>query len=87
MKTITLTNDFHGTEVRVRAGSLSVGSVRRARNTLCGLADCTCAQTALGTRGPQRTPDGRRIAINDAQSDGSAEVWIEETTPLPRHEF
>jgi len=53
---ITLTNDFHGTECRVRMpadGILNPSTVRRARAKLCGCEGCTCAQSPLGTRGRQ----------------------------------
>ena len=60
MASITITNDFHGTEHTIRkaarvdsAVELAPRTVRRIRAKLCGCADCTCAQTALGTRGRQ----------------------------------
>lgn len=53
MRKITLTNDFHNTEVtlNLRDGkNLSPGQVKKARNTLCGIKGCTCSG-AVGTRG------------------------------------
>jgi hypothetical protein len=61
---IIATNDFHGTEtvIRVRisnrlpdgfSASLSPGQIRRARLALCPSPDCRCADSDLGTRGPQ----------------------------------
>jgi hypothetical protein len=61
---ITFANDFHNTAVRVRAqvgDNLSVGQCRRIRYALCGMADCHCAPTDLGIRGPQ--PDGFTVEI------------------------
>jgi hypothetical protein len=56
MEKITLTNDFHGTTVNVQPdplGWLSPRQVKRAEKLLCGMTDCLCAQSALGTRGRQ----------------------------------
>jgi len=62
---ITLRNDFHRSEARVRIegipGNLSPAQVQRARKVLCGLHDCTCG----GVRGPQ-SHDGRQL-------------WLEQT--------
>lgn len=54
MNTITLTNDFHRTEVdlRPRNWELSPRQVARARKALCGIKDCTCGD-AVGARGVQ----------------------------------
>jgi len=56
MTTVTLRNEFHGSEVTLRVNSmpceLSASQVRRARNTLCGISGCTCGGP-LGERGPQ----------------------------------
>lgn len=52
---VSLTNDFHGSRVRVRpdaAGWLSAGQITRARRALCGVRDCTCGGP-LGERGRQ----------------------------------
>lgn len=55
---ITLTNNFHDTSVtlRPRDGKLSAAQVRRAKRTLCGMAECTCSDD-LGRRGPQPDAD------------------------------
>jgi hypothetical protein len=50
---ITLTNDFHGTSINLILGPhdrLSLRQVRRAREALCGTADCQCGGPA-GERG------------------------------------
>ena len=69
-KTITLSNEFHNTEINLIAkidarGNvwLSKGQVSRARRTLCGIGGCTCGDAA-GCR-PQMVED---------QQDGSARV-------------
>lgn len=51
---ITLTNDFHGTKVVLvpQNGRLTARQVKRARNVLCGVADCRCGND-LGARGLQ----------------------------------
>ena len=60
---VTLRNDFHNTEAKVRCESgerLSLTQVRRAWKALCGIESCTC-NDGLGTRGPQEvdiTPVG-----------------------------
>jgi len=57
MKTVTLTNDFHRTETRVRLkpskwgeGEITWQQEARARKALCGVDGCTCAGHA-GVRG------------------------------------
>ena len=66
----TLTNAFHGTEVRLRVhpdnsgiAELTPAQVRRARATLCGIRGCTCGDVC-GAR-PQQCDeiDRDRIAI------------------------
>ena len=54
MTTITLTNDFHNTSVTLRMKSAypTKSQVKRAKNTLCGIKDCTCSGI-MGMRGPQ----------------------------------
>lgn len=52
---ITLRNDFHDSEVRLRASvgdKLTKSQVKRSRRTLCPNPDCTCGGE-LGERGPQ----------------------------------
>jgi hypothetical protein len=55
MNTITLRNDFHNSEVTLRAVAgqeLSLLQVLRARRILCGIKGCTCGGN-LGERGQQ----------------------------------
>jgi hypothetical protein len=45
MKTITIINDFHNTETRIRVGddmSITKRQYQRARRALCGIQGCTC---------------------------------------------
>jgi len=61
--TTTLTNDFHNTEIRVRAAAgdvLSPSQVARIRRALCGMADCVCSGHT-GVRGAQ--PDGISVEV------------------------
>ncbi len=70
---ITLTNDFHGTHVRLDVPALShihneieVQRITphqraRARRTLCGIDGCTCGG-AFGQRGRQET-NGKRLRL------------------------
>ena len=51
----TLRNDFHNSEVTIRAErgqELTLSQVLRARRALCGITGCTCGGN-LGERGPQ----------------------------------
>lgn len=53
---ITVRNDFHCTEVRVRANigdTLTESQVKRCRRKLCGIKGCSCTWSCLGDRGPQ----------------------------------
>ena len=55
---ITLRNDFHNTEVRLRASvgdSLTKSQVTRSRRILCGIKGCKCGGY-LAERGPQEIP-------------------------------
>jgi hypothetical protein len=60
MKKITLSNDFHSTEITLQIkesggaaiGTLSAGQVKKARRALCGISGCTCGDD-LGRRGSQ----------------------------------
>lgn len=52
---ITLTNNFHNTEVKLRAKAgdiLAPAQIRRCRQALCGISGCTCGGN-LGERGRQ----------------------------------
>jgi hypothetical protein len=62
---ITFTNDYHNTAATCRTRKvLSCRAVKRIRRELCGISDCKCAQTVLGTRGRQN------VEIQERQ-DGS----------------
>jgi hypothetical protein len=53
MKKVTITNDFHGTEITLiqrNGGYLTRTQILKARRTLCGISDCRCGG-ALGERG------------------------------------
>lgn len=50
---VTITNDFHGTEARVRAGAISLRTIQRVRKALCGIDECTCGGN-LSERGAQQ---------------------------------
>jgi hypothetical protein len=75
---VTLRNDFHNTEARVRVrglsygpeGELSARQLQRARQKLCGIRGCTCG----GIRGHQTAPDGRRMNV-----DYTVDGWGEDT--------
>lgn len=75
MRTYTIRNDFHNSEVRIRCEGVSHihgectirpnrRQLQRIRRELCGIADCTCG----GMRGRQRTDDGKSLIV-----DASAE--------------
>jgi len=54
--TVTLRNDFHNSEARVRVAGLPATLTRsqvvRVRRKLCGISGCTCGGP-LGERGKQ----------------------------------
>lgn len=52
---ITLTNDFHNTEITLNCknGKLSAGQVKKAQKALCGMSDCCCSGD-IGYRGKQQ---------------------------------
>ena len=66
---ITLTNDFHGTEVRVRVPAatweLTARQIARVRRALCGIPGCTCNHDNAGCRIKQveTRPDGTGYVI------------------------
>jgi len=48
MTTLTLFNDFHGTETTIRPredGTISAATYRRARRALCPSSTCCCPTT------------------------------------------
>lgn len=52
---ITIRNDFHSTEIRLRADvgdELTPAQIKRAKNALCGIDGCTCSGDT-GERGKQ----------------------------------
>lgn len=64
---IYLTNDFHGTSVRLRVSGpghvITASQARRISRALCPRHQCTCGQV-LNTRGVQRWPDGTRMVLD-----------------------
>lgn len=77
---ITLTNDFHNTEVRMRVdrlpAALSERQTRRVISTLCGVSDCSCGVI----RGPQEH-NGRKLVTEwDQNQRGGYNllIWEEE---------
>lgn len=82
-KLITLTNDFHNTEVILRCKQvfnamkreyvpvweLSEYQVHRARKMLCGVRDCGCSNEA-GMRGKDNP-------LAEFYPDGTGAVWYE----------
>jgi len=76
--TVTFTNNFHNSSVNLRLDEdywvLTARQVRRAREALCGLRDCTCGGM-LGERGPQSW-NGRRL-YGEWSSNGEVELFIE----------
>lgn len=54
MKTITLKNDFHRTECRVRVAdigqSLTKSQLYRVQKSLCGVAECRCGGLSFNQR-------------------------------------
>ncbi len=71
---ITIRNDFHNTEVRIRANigeELTWSQIMRARRKLCGIAGCTCGGPC-GERGPQdgfylEQLDYDRVAVREGR--------------------
>ena len=76
---IVLSNDFHNTNIRLRARSgdtglyLTPSQVKHAKRMLCGISDCTCGDT-FGCRGKQPFAD-KYVLIPTA--NGGAEIEIE----------
>lgn len=73
MKSVTLTNDFHNTSVRIRCEVLShihneamiyptAGQIAKAKKALCGISGCTCSGDD-GTRGRQEH-NGKRLIVD-----------------------
>ena len=77
---ITLTNDVHNTEVRIRVdrlpAALSERQTKRVIGALCGMSDCHCGII----RGPQEH-DGRKLitAWDQGQQGGyNLLIWEED---------
>lgn len=74
---ITIRNDFHGTESRIRVKALPAvltdSQVRRVRRELCGMADCRCGGV-LNQRGQQD------VWI-DSILRGDGSTWVEISRP------
>lgn len=82
---LTLTNDFHNTEVTIRAKSLpwrvTPSQQRRIDRALCGMSDCKCGTI----RGPQYH-EGRRLWLDwsyGQQGEAVLVVDYEECEPKP----
>ncbi len=70
---ITLTNDYHGTEVQINASlghidnavvaRLTRNQIAKSRRVLCGIANCQCGENEARTRGPQ-SANGNRLVVN-----------------------
>ena len=74
MSAVTLTNDFHYTQVTLRlelGRPLSSHQIRRSRESLCGVDDCTCGGD-LGQRGWQ----GLQVIHAGHRKDGSEDIRI-----------
>lgn len=76
MTKITLTNDFHNTEINLVAKQNSKGVLyfsksqcQKAQRTLCGIKGCGCSGV-LGTRGSQQ------ITEQNEKYDGSVEFYL-----------
>ena len=77
MNKLTLTNDFHNTEVTLvpKGNLLSPSQVKRSWRTLCGISGCCCCNEA-GARGNQEV----ELEFNQ---DGSATIiWKEQEANL-----
>lgn len=77
---ITLTNNFHSTEVRIRVdrlpAALSERQTKRVIGALCGISGCSCDVI----RGPQEH-DGRRLITEwdqGQQGEYNLLIWEEE---------
>ncbi len=74
---ITIYNEFHNTEARVRVSgtpaALSCSQIRRIRRKLCGIPECKCGSGPLNERGLQD------VDIEEMMGRGTEEgprVWI-----------
>ena len=73
---LTLSNDFHNSEIRLRARQiagnlrLTPSQVRHAKKSLCGILNCTCDDT-FGCRGKQKFSAKYELVPT---ADGGAEI-------------
>ncbi len=77
---ITIRNEFHNTQARIRAGIgdvLTPSQVKRCRRKLCGIKGCTCGGE-LSERGRQRDNQGHRFYLLPVGPD---EVEIVDSDP------
>lgn len=71
---ITISNDFHRTATRTRAGRKSARQIADIKRRLCGIAGCCCGND-IGARGPQTQRDGTQLLM-DWDSMGYAVLSI-----------
>ena len=69
MRTVTLINDFHNSEVRVRPSGphgdvLSARQVTRVRRELCGIEGCCCGGVRGGEHALEERPDGTALVVS-----------------------
>ena len=79
VKTMTLRNDFHGTEVRLRprpGGTISAATHRRARRALCPHEGCRCFSSSASGEGV--LPLLHAQPIYDGQSSRVVAYWLPE---------
>lgn len=73
MQNVTLTNEFHGTQVTVRCDVLShlygtatiyptVDQLYRIRKALCPVKDCTCGAHSFN----RQTHNGKRLIVDES---------------------
>jgi len=79
MKSLKMSNNFHGTSVSVRPSLgakgqlvLSPRQVAGIRKALCGVSGCNCATSDIGTRGGQDWPVSLAV---EPLPDGGVEMW------------
>lgn len=77
MAEITLVNEFHGTRytLQIKEGKkeLSKRKVKEITRELCGMQDCQCSESPLGTRGRQ----AKGLDVLD-YGDGTVILLLEE---------
>jgi len=63
MALATISNDFHNTQTRTKLGHKTETQMRAIKRRLCSASGCTCSD-AIGSRGKQIQPDGRKLVID-----------------------